>query len=114
MADAAVSATIQVALQAVVSLAADHVNLAREFPEELERLDKSAAMIRGFLAGADEDKHSSEVKIWLKQLEEEVFKADNVLDELNYENLRRKGDQHEPSKDPSGCRRFGTGLQAPS
>ncbi|CDP17680.1 unnamed protein product [Coffea canephora] len=86
MADAAVSATIKVALQAVVSLAADH----REFPEELERLDKSAAMIRGFLAGADEDKHSSDVKNWLKQLEEEVFKADNVLDELNYDNLRRK------------------------
>ncbi|XP_071906335.1 putative disease resistance protein RGA3 [Coffea arabica] len=90
MADTAVSATIQVALQAVVSLAADHVNLVREFPEEMKKLDKSAAMIRGFLAGADEYKHSSDVKIWLKQLEEEVFKADNVLDELNYENLRRK------------------------
>nr|XP_027072810.1 putative disease resistance protein RGA3 isoform X2 [Coffea arabica] len=90
MADAAVSAAIKVALQAVVSLAAYHVNLAREFPEELKKLDKSAAMIRGFLAGADEDKHSSDVKIWLKQLEEEVFKADNVLHELNYESLRRK------------------------
>nr|XP_027071439.1 putative disease resistance protein RGA3 isoform X2 [Coffea arabica] len=90
MADAAVSATIQVALQSVVSLAADHVNLVREFPTELERLNKSAEMIRGFLAGADEQMHSSDVKIWLKQLEEEVFKADNVLDELNCENLRRK------------------------
>ncbi|CDP19354.1 unnamed protein product [Coffea canephora] len=90
MADAAVSATIQVALQTVVSLAADHVNLAREFPKELKKLDKSAAMIRGFLAGADEDKHSPVVQNWLKQLEEEVFKADNVLDELTYENLRRK------------------------
>ncbi|CDP13095.1 unnamed protein product [Coffea canephora] len=90
MADTAVSATIQVALQSVVSLAADHVNLVREFPTELERLNKSAEMIRGFLAGADEQMHSSDVKIWLKQLEEEVFKADNVLDELNCENLRRK------------------------
>ncbi|CDP19798.1 unnamed protein product [Coffea canephora] len=95
MADAAVGATIQVALQAVVSLAADHVNLAREFPEELERLNKSAEMIRGFLAGADEVKHSHDPRLlgvqkWLEQLEEEVFKADNVLDELNYENLRRQ------------------------
>ncbi|CDP20772.1 unnamed protein product [Coffea canephora] len=90
MADAAVSATIQVALQAVVSLAGDHVNLVREFPTELERLNKSAEMIRGFLAGADEQMHSPVVQNWLKQLEEEVFKADNVLDELNYENLRRK------------------------
>nr|XP_027127394.1 putative disease resistance protein RGA3 [Coffea arabica] len=90
MADAAVSATIQVALQAVVSLAADHVNLAREFPEELKKLNDSAEMIGGFLAGADEQMHSPVVQIWLEQLEEEVFKADNVLDELNYENLRRK------------------------
>ncbi|CDP20262.1 unnamed protein product, partial [Coffea canephora] len=95
MADAAVSATIQVALQAVVSLAADHVNLVREFPTELERLNKSAEMIRGFLAGADEQMHSHDPRLlgvqkWLKQLEEEVFKADNVLDELNYENLRQK------------------------
>ncbi|XP_071929954.1 putative disease resistance protein RGA3 [Coffea arabica] len=95
MADAAVSATIQVALQTVVSLAADHVNLVREFPTELERLNKSAEMIRGFLAGTDEEMHSHDPKLvgvqkWLKQLEEEVFKADNVLVELNYENLRRK------------------------
>ncbi|XP_027158018.1 putative disease resistance protein RGA3 [Coffea eugenioides] len=91
MADAAVSATIKVALQAVVSRAADH----REFPEELERLKKSAKIIRGFLAGADEAKYSNDPKLlvvqsWLEQLEDEVFEADNVLDELNYENLRRK------------------------
>ncbi|CDP17559.1 unnamed protein product [Coffea canephora] len=95
MAETAVSATIQVALQAVVSLATDHVNLVREFPTELKKLNDSAEMIRGFLAGADEEMHSHDPKLvgvqkWLKQLEEEVFKADNVLDELNYENLRRK------------------------
>nr|XP_027075843.1 putative disease resistance protein RGA3 [Coffea arabica] len=95
MADPAVSATIQVALQAVVSLAAHHVNLVHEFPTELKKLNDSAEMIRGFLAGANEQMHSHDPKLvgvqkWLKQLEEEVFKADNVLDELNYENLRRK------------------------
>nr|XP_027127285.1 putative disease resistance protein RGA3 isoform X2 [Coffea arabica] len=90
MVDAAVRATIKVGLNTVVSLAADHVNLALEFPEELERLKDSAAMIRGFLAGADKDMRRPEVQIWLEQLEDEVFKADNVLDELNYENLRRK------------------------
>ncbi|XP_027148929.1 putative disease resistance protein RGA3 [Coffea eugenioides] len=99
MADAAVSATIRVALQTVVSLAADHVNLAREFPKELERLEKSAAMIRGFLAGADKDMRRPGVQNWLEQLEDEVFKADNVLDELNYKNLRRKVEyQNQPLK----------------
>ncbi|CDP21174.1 unnamed protein product [Coffea canephora] len=99
MADAPVSATIQVALQAVVSLAADHVNLVREFPTELERLNKSAEMIRGFLAGADKDMRRPGVQNWLEQLEDEVFKADNVLDELNYEILRRKVKyQNQPMK----------------
>ncbi|CDP19356.1 unnamed protein product [Coffea canephora] len=90
MAHTAAIATIQVTLKTVVSLAADHGNLVREFPKELERLNESAEMIRGFLAGADGKMHSPGVQIWLKRLEEEVFKADNVLDELNYENLRRK------------------------
>ncbi|XP_027157975.1 putative disease resistance protein RGA3 [Coffea eugenioides] len=90
MADAALSATIQVALQTVVSLAGDHVNLVREFPEELERFNQSAAMIRGFLAGAEKDMRRPGVQNWLEQLEDEVFKADNVLDKLNYEILRRK------------------------
>ncbi|CDP17544.1 unnamed protein product [Coffea canephora] len=90
MAHTAATATIQVTLKTVVSLAADHGNLVREFPKELERLNESAEMIRGFLAGADGKMHSPGVQIWLKRLEEEVFKADNVLDELNYENLRRK------------------------
>ncbi|XP_071910416.1 putative disease resistance protein RGA3 [Coffea arabica] len=109
MADAAaVSATIQVALQTVVSLAADlaadHVNLVREFPKELERLKKSAKIIRGFLAGADEAKYSNDPKFlgvqnWLEQLEDEVFDAENVLGELNYETLRRKVKyQNQPMK----------------
>ncbi|CDP17516.1 unnamed protein product [Coffea canephora] len=99
MADAALSATIQVALQTVVSLAGDHVNLVREFPEELERLNESAEMIRGFLVGADGKMHSPGVQIWLRRLEEEVFKAGNVLDDLNYENLRRKVKyQNQPMK----------------
>ncbi|CDP17512.1 unnamed protein product [Coffea canephora] len=99
MAHTAAIATIQVTLKTVVSLAADHGNLVREFPKELERLNESAEMIRGFLAGADGKMHSPGVQIWLKRLEEEVLKAGNVLDDLNYENLRRKVKyQNQPMK----------------
>ncbi|CDP21722.1 unnamed protein product [Coffea canephora] len=57
---------------------------------ELERLSNTAATIRGFLADADGKMHSPGVRDWLKKLEDEVFKADNVLDELHYDSLRRE------------------------
>nr|XP_027073459.1 putative disease resistance protein RGA4 isoform X2 [Coffea arabica] len=90
MADAAISATIQVALETVISLAADRVSLVLGFGEELERLCHTAETIRGILADADRKMHILGVKNWLEQLEGELFKAEDVLDELNYENLRRE------------------------
>ncbi|CDP13082.1 unnamed protein product [Coffea canephora] len=90
MADAAISATIQVALETVISLAADRVSLVLGFGEELERLRHTAETIRGILADADRKMHIAGVKNWLEQLEGELFKAEDVLDELNYENLRRE------------------------
>ncbi|XP_027166035.1 putative disease resistance protein RGA3 [Coffea eugenioides] len=90
MADAAISTTIQVALETVISLAADRVSLVLGFGEELERLRHTAETIRGILADADGKMHIPGVKNWLEQLEGELFKAEDVLDELNYENLRRE------------------------
>ncbi|CDP13075.1 unnamed protein product [Coffea canephora] len=88
MADAAISATVEVVLGTVISIAADRIGMVRGVKAELERLSKTAAMIQGFLADCDENMHTQGVREWLKQLEDEVFKADNVLDELNYNNLR--------------------------
>ncbi|XP_071907733.1 putative disease resistance protein RGA3 [Coffea arabica] len=90
MAEAAISATVKVLLGTVISIAADRIGMVREVEAELERLSNTAAMIQGFLADADGKIHSQGVREWLKQLEDEVFKADTVLDELHYDNLRRE------------------------
>nr|XP_027061500.1 putative disease resistance protein RGA3 [Coffea arabica] len=90
MADAAISATVKVVLETVISTAADRIGMVLGVKAELERLSKTTATIQGFLADADGKIHSSGVRDWLKQLEDEVFKADNVLDELHYDNLRRE------------------------
>ncbi|CDP21615.1 unnamed protein product [Coffea canephora] len=90
MADAAISATVKVVLGTVICIAADRVGMVLGVKAELKRLSKTAATIQGFLADADGKMHSPEVRDWLKELEDEVFKADNVLDELHYDNLRRE------------------------
>ncbi|XP_027151972.1 putative disease resistance protein RGA3 [Coffea eugenioides] len=90
MADAAISATVKVVLGTVISIAADRIGMVLGVKAELERLSKTAATIQGFLADADGKMHSQGVRGWLKELEDEVFKADNVLDELHYDNLRRE------------------------
>ncbi|XP_027073514.1 putative disease resistance protein RGA4 isoform X2 [Coffea arabica] len=90
MADAAISATVKVVLGTLISIAADRIGMVREVKAELERLSNTAAIIQGFLADADGKMHTQGVREWLKQLEDEVFKADTVLDELNYDNLRRE------------------------
>ncbi|CDP21809.1 unnamed protein product, partial [Coffea canephora] len=90
MADAAISATVKVLLGTVISIAVDRIGMVREVEAELERLSNTAAMIQCFLADADGKMHSQGVREWLKQLEDEVFKADTVLDELHYDNLCRE------------------------
>ncbi|CDP21333.1 unnamed protein product [Coffea canephora] len=90
MADAVISATVEVVLETVISIAADRVGMVLGVKAELGRLSKTTATIQGFLADADAKVHSPGVRDWLKQLEDEVFKADNVLDELHYNNLRRE------------------------
>ncbi|CDP20468.1 unnamed protein product [Coffea canephora] len=90
MADAAISATVKVILETVISIAADCVGMVLGVKAELERLSKTTTTIQGFLDDADGKMHSPGVRDWLKQLEDEVFKTDNVLDELRYDNLRRE------------------------
>ncbi|CDP17354.1 unnamed protein product [Coffea canephora] len=90
MADAAINTTINFVLGTAVSLAADRIRMILGVKKELERISATAETIQGFLADADGKMHSPGVQDWLKQLEGEVFKAEYVLDEVNYENLRQE------------------------
>nr|XP_027120363.1 putative disease resistance protein RGA3 [Coffea arabica] len=91
MADALIGATIQIILQKMLPLAADGIGMAFGLKEDLKNLRESAAMIRAVIADAEEKQgHDQAVKLWLKRLEGVAFDADNVLDELNYEFIRKQ------------------------
>ena len=92
MADAILGATVKVLLDKVLSLAAiDRIGLVWGFKKDLERLKDSAEMIQAVLADAEVKQTGSQaVQLWLRKLKSVAFDADIVLDELNYESLRRK------------------------
>ena len=75
----------------VMSLASEHIGTAWGFKEELGKLEESLNKIQAVLHDAEKRQVSDEsVKIWLLQLKDVAYKADNVLDEFGYEILRQK------------------------
>ena len=91
MAGALVGATVQIALEKVVSLATDQIVMVKEFEVDLEGLRNTVKMILAVLDDAEEKRgENPAVKLWLENLEELACRAEHVLDEVNYEMLRRK------------------------
>nr|XP_027061625.1 putative disease resistance protein RGA3 [Coffea arabica] len=92
MADALVAASIQIVLEKLVSATTDVIGEAfGGFKEELEKLKGSVAMIQAVMADAEKKQVQNQgVQLWLKRLEGVAFHADNLLDEINYEFLRRR------------------------
>nr|XP_027102456.1 uncharacterized protein LOC113723667 isoform X2 [Coffea arabica]XP_027112968.1 uncharacterized protein LOC113731495 [Coffea arabica] len=92
MADALVAASIQIVLEKLVSATTDVIGVAfGGFKEELEKLKGSVAMIQAVMADAEKKQvQNQDVQLWLKRLEGVAFDADNLLDEINYEFLRRR------------------------
>ncbi|KAL6136481.1 hypothetical protein ACLB2K_061776 [Fragaria x ananassa] len=79
-------------LTKVSSLAAQELALARGFKAELEKLGESVSSIQDFLRGAAErpDDEGKAVEKWVKKLKQVAEDADDILDDFNYELLRRK------------------------
>ncbi|KAH7842132.1 hypothetical protein Vadar_001832 [Vaccinium darrowii] len=82
-------------LNGLLSLAKDQIDdqikLAWSFKKDLKKLCKRLEIIQGLLADADNPKiTSSALMVWLKRLKAATCDAENVLDELAYEALRRK------------------------
>ncbi|KAJ9175965.1 hypothetical protein P3X46_014462 [Hevea brasiliensis] len=85
-------------LSRVVSLITDEIILAWNLKDDLKRLQESLTMIRAALQDAEEQQTEREpVKLWLKKLREVAYEAEDVFDELAYENLRRKVEMQEQS-----------------
>ncbi|KAL4290082.1 hypothetical protein GQ457_14G004420 [Hibiscus cannabinus] len=109
MAEAVISVAVEVALSKAISILEDPINLAWDFKDQLIKLRSSLALTRAFLQDAERRQLDEPVKLWLEQLNGIACEADDVLDELTYEDLRRKVDPRKrtqvsnffsPSKNP--------------
>ena len=75
----------------LISSAIELMGSAWGYEDELRRLRESLNMIQAVLTDAEKRQVREEsVKLWLKMLEDVAYEADNVLDEIAYENLRQK------------------------
>ncbi|KAL2530442.1 putative disease resistance protein RGA1 [Forsythia ovata] len=89
--DPVISATIQVTLEKLLAIPTEEFNLVWGFKQDLKNLKNSLRSIKAFFEVADRRQVTDgDVELWLKNLEDVAYDADNVLDQIKYENLRRK------------------------
>ncbi|KAK4427863.1 putative disease resistance protein RGA3 [Sesamum alatum] len=89
MAETMIGATLQVLVEKLVAADDDkEIGIALEIKSELTKLKKSLAMIQAFLNNAVRRQVQDEaVNLWLKNLENIVHEAGDLLDEFNYESF---------------------------
>ncbi|CAH1435922.1 unnamed protein product [Lactuca virosa] len=90
MAEALVTIAAEGILKKVLSIAAGELAIAWGYEEKLTSLHRTLDLIRAKLTDAERKKKSEVVMVWLKQLKDVVGEADDVLDEVDYEMLRRQ------------------------
>ncbi|CAI9270966.1 unnamed protein product [Lactuca saligna] len=90
MADALVTVVADAILKKVASIAANEIGIVWGYKEKLHTLEGTLKMIRAKLQDAENEKGQKHgVMEWLKQLKD-VGEADDVMDEVHYEMLRRE------------------------
>ncbi|PWA95647.1 LRR and NB-ARC domains-containing disease resistance protein [Artemisia annua] len=89
MIEAFVTVVAEMILEKAFSLAANEFAIAWGFTDNLKILHNKLEMIRAKLRDAERQKGSEAVTVWLKQLKIVVSEADDLLDEVQYEVLRR-------------------------
>ncbi|CAL2224724.1 unnamed protein product [Prunus armeniaca] len=79
-------------LNKLASLAAQEISLFRGFKKELTKLHQSLLEIKDFLGDVPHQprERGEALKNWVRKLKDIADDADNVLDEINYEDLRRQ------------------------
>ncbi|CDP15456.1 unnamed protein product [Coffea canephora] len=91
MVDALLGSTVQVLVEKAINLASDQIGLLVGFKKDLEKLKETLTLIHAVLHDAEEKWVAQEfVKRWLEKLEAVAFDAGNLLDDINYEMIRRK------------------------
>ena len=73
------------------NLAIQEIGLLRSLKDEIEKLNDTVSTISAVLLDAeDQQQHNNQVKVWLKRLKDAIYDADNLLDDISTETLRRE------------------------
>lgn len=82
---------VEETLKKVLKVAAEQIGLAWGFQEDLSKLQKWLLKAEAFLGDINTRKlHHRSVRIWVDHLQHLVYQADDLLDEIVYEHLRKK------------------------
>ncbi|KAA8545073.1 hypothetical protein F0562_019828 [Nyssa sinensis] len=86
-----VSFAAELILQKVVSSAVEEISLAWGLKGDVKKLNKTLTMLQALLRDYEKTKVKGEaMTLWLKNLEDVAYHADDVLDEFDYKILRHK------------------------
>ncbi|XP_065629073.1 putative disease resistance protein RGA1 [Quercus suber] len=72
------------------NLALQEIVLIWSVKDEITKLGDTISTIKAVLLDAEAKQHNKEVKVWLKRLKDAMFDADDLLDEITTEALRRE------------------------
>ncbi|KAL1538213.1 putative disease resistance protein RGA1 [Salvia divinorum] len=104
MTDAIVSQVVERVAAIIEDRIRYEVNLVRGVDEELLDLSDKLKTIKNVLDDAENrGVKESGVKGWLKKLENTAYEMDDILDEWNYELLKRETEASAKSKQKIGC-----------
>ncbi|KAF5197377.1 Nb-arc domain-containing disease resistance protein [Thalictrum thalictroides] len=89
MADAVLSALLQVVFQQLASPILEEFRLQRCVDKQLKKLPRILSRIQAVLSDAEQRQtQENAVRIWLRDLKDEAYDADDLLDEMVTEALR--------------------------
>ncbi|KAJ9158733.1 hypothetical protein P3X46_024291 [Hevea brasiliensis] len=78
-------------LTKLASFVSQEISLVYGFTKDLRRLESTLSSINAILLDAEKKQEESHaVKVWIKRLREVVYDADDLLDDVATEGLRRK------------------------
>ncbi|GLT91512.1 hypothetical protein SLE2022_093950 [Rubroshorea leprosula] len=91
MANLVLGPVVDATVSKVTALASEQLNLALGWRQDLERFCNIMKMLGGVLQDADERHVTGDpnLKAWLERLRDVADEADDVFEEIRYENLRR-------------------------
>ncbi|XP_027157272.1 putative disease resistance protein RGA3, partial [Coffea eugenioides] len=91
MADALLGSAVRVLVEKAINLASEQIGLFVGFKKDLEKLKDTLTGIQAVLHDAEKKQVTKDsVKLWLEKLQRMAFDAENLLDDINYEMIRRK------------------------